>query len=66
VNTSDGSVSVSPGTTGGKKSFVIDVIDGSEAIRAYIPTGEVLTVGEMVFQNGEPIGFDVTVTAYVD
>lgn len=66
VNTSDGSITVSPGTTGGKKSFVIDVIDGADAIRTYIPTGEILSVGEQVFQNGEPIGFDVTVTAMVD
>jgi hypothetical protein len=66
VNTSDGSVTVNPGTTGGKKSFVVDVIDGADAIRTYIPTGEILSVGDQVFQNGEPIGFDITITAYVD
>jgi hypothetical protein len=66
VDTGNGSVTVNPGTTGGKKSFVIDVIDGADAIRTYIPTGEVLSVGEQVFQNGEPIGFDITITAYVD
>ena len=66
VNTSDGSITVSPGTTGGKKSFIIDVIDGADAIRTYVPTGEILSVGDQVFQNGEPIGFDVTITAYVD
>lgn len=66
VDTSDGSVEVNPAATGGRHSFVIDLIDGSEAIRTYIPSGEILSVGEQVYQNGEAVGYDVTITAYAD
>lgn len=65
LNATNGSIEVDPSATGGRKSFVIDVIDGADAIRTYIPSGEILSVGEQVYQNGEPIGYDITVTAYV-
>jgi hypothetical protein len=65
LNAATGSIEVDPSATGGRKSFVIDVIDGADAIRTYIPSGEILSVGEQVYQNGEPIGYDVTVTAYI-
>lgn len=64
VDQLDGSVEVNPSATGGRKSFVIDLVDGADAIRTYIPTGEILSVGEQVYQNGEPVGYDVTITAY--
>lgn len=60
----DGSIEVNPSATGGRKSFVIDLIDGTDAIRTYIPAGEILEVGEQVYQNGEPVGYEVTITAY--
>lgn len=60
----DGSVEITPTATGGRKSFVIDVIDGDEKIRFYIPEGEVLSVGEQTLANGEPMGYEITVTAY--
>lgn len=64
VNPADGSVSIIPTRTGGRKSFIIDVIDGDDFIRAYVPSGEVTEVGEQVYSNGEPIGYEVTITAY--
>jgi hypothetical protein len=66
LDITDGSVEVNPTATGGLQSFVIDLIDGSDAIRTYIPSGEILSVGEQVYQNGEPVGYDVTITAYAD
>lgn len=65
VDPVDGSIEINPAATGGRKSFVIDLVDGSEAIRTYIPSGEILSVGDQVYQNGEPVGYDITVTAYV-
>lgn len=62
----DGSFVVVPTSTGGRKSFVLDVIDGTELIRVYVPQGEVTEVGDRVYSNGEPIGYEVTVTAYAD
>jgi len=60
----DGSISIIPSRTGGRKSFVLDVIDGDDFIRAYIASGEVTEVGEQVYANGEAIGYEVTITAY--
>lgn len=62
----DGSFVVVPTATGGRKSFVLDVIDGAELLRAYVPQGEVTEVGDRVYQNGEAIGYEVTLTAYAD
>lgn len=62
----EGSFTVVPTSTGGRKSWVVDVIDGAELNRTYVPQGEVTEVGDMVFSGGEPIGYDVTLTAYPD
>ena len=62
----DGSFVIVPANTGGRKSFIIDVVDGAELIRTYIPLGEVTEVGDKVYANGEPIGYEVTVTTYAD
>jgi len=48
------------------RSYVIDVIDGDELIRKYIKRGQVTEVGDQVYQNGAPIGYEVTITAYDD
>ncbi len=55
-----------PRATGGRKSFVIDVIDGSSIERTYIPAGEITSVGERTLASGEAIGYEVTITAYAD
>lgn len=62
----DGSIAIVPARTGGRKSFVIDVIDGTDFIRVYIPNGEVTEVGEQVYASGEAIGYEVTIAAYPD
>lgn len=60
----DGSIKIDPSKTGGKQSFVIDVIDGDFIKRTYIPSGEVTEVGDMTYSAGDPIGYEVTITAY--
>jgi len=60
----DGSIIIDPTASSGRRSLVIDVIDGDDFIRIYIPSGEVTEVGDQVYANGEPIGYEVTVTAY--
>lgn len=59
-----GKVSLNPNSTGGKKSFVIDVIDGAKAIRHYIPSGEILSIEAQSITNGDALGYGITVTAY--
>jgi len=55
-----------PTATGGRQSFVIDVIDGPIIERIYIPAGEITAVGTRTLASGEAVGYQVTVTAYAD
>jgi hypothetical protein len=50
--------------TADPRSFVFDIIDGVKHLRIYVANGEVTERGEIVYANGEPIGFEVTVTCY--
>lgn len=59
-----GKIELNPSSTGGRKSFVIDVVDGTKVIRHYIPSGEILSVKEQTIANGEAISYGLTVTAY--
>lgn len=61
----NGKLELVPTSTGGQKSFVIDVVDGAKAIRHYVPLGEVLSIEAQTIQNGEAIMYGMTVTAYV-
>jgi hypothetical protein len=60
----DGKVEVNPAATGGRRSFVFDVIDDDKKIRHYVPSGEVTAIEPQKFANGEAIGYGVTITAY--
>lgn len=42
-------------------SYVVDVIDGSELIRDYIPYGIVSSVGAQTLSNGDIVGYEVTI-----
>jgi len=66
VDDTDGSLVVVPSATGGRQRFVIDVVDGDEYIRTYIPAGEITEVGEQVYAAGEAVGYEVTIVAYPD
>lgn len=63
---SSGSINIDPRATGGRQSFVIDVIDGTNIERTYIAAGEITSVGERTLASGEAIGYEVTITAYAD
>jgi hypothetical protein len=62
----DGELQGDPRATGGRKSFVIDIVDGDKVERTYIPQGEVTQVGERTLASGEAIGYTMTLTAYAD
>jgi hypothetical protein len=47
-----------------KKSFLLDVLDGSTHLRIYVPNGEVTERGEITYINDETISYSVTVTCY--
>lgn len=62
----DGSIIIVPSKTGGRHALLIDVIDGDDFIRIWVPQAEVTEVGDQVYANGEPIGYEVTIRAYPD
>lgn len=47
-------------------SYVLDVIDGAELIRMYLPRGIVSGVEEVTFANTDAVGWGVTVDAELD
>jgi hypothetical protein len=60
----DGSIIVTPTNERTHRAFVIDVVDGTETVRNWIPDGQITELGDVVYANGEPIGYEVTITAY--
>ena len=47
-------------------SYVLDVIDGAELIRLYVPRGVVSDISEVTFANTEAVGWGVTIDAELD
>lgn len=62
----DGKIELNPNSTGGRKSYVVDIVDGAKVIRHYVPSGEILSVEAQTVQNGEAVAYGVTVTAYAN
>lgn len=65
-NATEGEFVIDTQALRGRKSYVIDVIDGDELERVYIPQGEVVEVGDKVYANGEVVGYEVTVEGHRD
>jgi len=47
-------------------SYVLDVVDGAELIRIYVPRGVVASVEEISLVNTEAIGYGVTIDCELD
>lgn len=47
-------------------SYVLDVIDGAELIRAYFPQGVVTSVEAIAFNGTTPVSFGVTIEGELD
>ena len=61
----DGSSHGIGGTMTGRQAFVIDAIDTTgQAVRRYIPSGEVTERGEVGLTGTDAVGYEVTVAAY--
>ena len=60
----EGTYTADPAATGGRKSFVFDVIDGANLKREYVAEGELTELGEISYGGGEAIAYECTVTAY--
>lgn len=55
-----------PESTGGRKAFMLDVIDGTDVKRIFVPQGELGETGDVVYAGGVPIGYECTLTTYPD
>ena len=64
INTVDGSVEINPANSGGRRSVVIDYVDGDKKVRMYLPSAEVTEIGETTVASGQAVGYDVTLTGY--
>ena len=60
----EGTYTINPGATSGRKAWVFEVIDGAEIKRIGIAEGEITEIGETTYATGEPIGYEITLTAY--
>lgn len=50
--------------SGDLRSFVFDVLDGSEHLRIYVPLGEVTDRGDITYTNTGAIQYNVTISCY--
>lgn len=48
------------------QAMVLEVEDGDHVIRIALPDAQITDRGDVVYQNGEEVGYPVTVTAYPD
>lgn len=62
----EGSYVIDTTASRGYKDLVIDVIDGANIERTHLPKAMVTEVGDLVYKNDEPYGYEVTVTAERD
>lgn len=59
----EGTYNADPAATGGRKQHLLDVIDGAN-IRRETFEGELTSLGATKFAGGEPIAYEVEITAY--
>jgi hypothetical protein len=64
VSAVDGGVEIRPGKTGGRRMIVVDYVDGSDLVRLFLPSAEVMEVGDLSLTSGDAVGYDVTITGY--
>lgn len=57
----EGTLNIDTLVTRGYDRWVVDVIDGAELLRVFIPRGIVTEVGDLVYANAEAIGYQVTI-----
>lgn len=64
VDAVDGSVDIVPADSGGRRSLVVDYLDGAKYVRLYVPEAELTETGDLTLASGDPAGYDMTLTGY--
>jgi len=59
----EGSYTIDPSATGGSRKFIVDVVDGTNLHREAF-TGELTSMEEAGWKNGEAVAFKCEVTVY--
>lgn len=60
-----GSFTFTP-TVPNPSAYVLDVVDGAEHHRYHIPRGVRASVGDLVYSNGDPVGYEITLECETD
>jgi len=53
-------------TTLPQRSYVFELQDSDQAIRIYVPVGQITSTGDVSFVDGEAIPFEIEISAYPD
>jgi hypothetical protein len=64
TDATEGSIEIRPAETGGRYSWVFDIIDGAHATRIHVPEGEIIERGSITYENGGAVRYPVTIKAY--
>jgi hypothetical protein len=60
----DGTFIIDATATRSYASFIVDVVDGAQIKRVYVPYGLLTSTGDQVYANQEPVGFECTISAH--
>lgn len=64
VDALTGRVDIVPADSGGRRSLVVDYVDGTKFVRLYLPEAELTETGDLTMSGGDPAGYEVTITGY--
>jgi len=64
VDPTDGSVKIVPRESGGRRSVIVDYVDGDKFVRLWLPNAEVTEVEGPSLTSGDAAGMGVTLTGY--
>ena len=59
----EGALTVNTTVQRGNFAWVVDLVDGAELERLYVPSGPVIEAGDRAFTNSDAIGYDITLEA---
>lgn len=48
------------------KAWILEVADGDDDLRIVIPDGQITERGDITYQNGDAVGYPITITCFAD
>ena len=62
----EGSFIIDPSSTGGRRKWLIDVLDGANVRRIWVPEGEVTDTTAIKYASTDETGYEITIAAYLN